>query len=262
MSVFTASYPIHTYEADAYGRAPFPAIFRFLQDIAAEHAIKIGYGLDDLKENANMWVLSRFLYRAHRTPRWQEVLEIETWPSGTERLFALRDYTLRGSTGEEVAIATSSWVVIDIEKRTPVRIERVAERMEMIVDRHLFDRSPAKLHAYDLSTVRLSTTATFADMDLNGHVNSTRYVEWMFNGLPEGFLEAGNVLSEIEINFNGESHAGDELEVFTDRAPTSTHQGEPESTEFHHSVTKKLDGSIVCRARSMWSRDLMATPTS
>ncbi|HUX22133.1 MAG TPA: acyl-ACP thioesterase domain-containing protein [Spirochaetia bacterium] len=256
MSVFTASYPIHTYEADANGRAPFAAIFRFLQDIAAQHAVKIGYGLDDLKENAHMWVLSRFLYRAHRIPRWQEVLEIETWPSGTQRLFALRDWIIRNSSGEEVAIATSSWVVVDIEKRTPVRIERVAERLEMIVDRHLFDRSPTKLPTYDLSGLSLSTTATFADMDLNAHVNSTRYVEWMFNTLPDRFLEAGNVLREIEINFNGESRAGDELGIFTERGPTPTHHLEPESVEFHHSVIKKIDGSIVCRARSLWNRVL------
>lgn len=254
MPVFTASYPIHTYEADANGRAPFAVIFRFLQDITAVHAITIGYGLDDLKANANMWVLSRFLYRAQRVPEWQDVLEIETWPSGTDRLFALRDWIIRNGKGEEVATATSSWVVIDIEKRTPIRIERIADRMDVIVDRHLFDRSPAKLPAYDLANARLETTATFADMDLNGHVNSTRYVEWMFNGLPSGFLEEGNALREIEINFNGESRAGDELEVFTDLGPTPTHRQEPEDVEFHHSVIRRIDRSIVCRARSLWGR--------
>lgn len=68
MPTFNLTYPIHTYEADANGRAPFGAIFRFLQDIAAVHAIKIGYGLDDLRENANMWVLSLSLSRQEDSP--------------------------------------------------------------------------------------------------------------------------------------------------------------------------------------------------
>lgn len=143
--------------------------------------------------------------------------------------------------------------MIDIEKRTPVRIERVAERMDMIVDRRLFDRNPVKLPAHDLTEARFETTATFADMDLNGHVNSTRYVEWMFEGLPEGFREAGNELAEIEINFNGESHAADELSIFTERESTTTHRAKPNRIEFNHSVVKKSDDSIVCRARSLWS---------
>ncbi len=256
MAVYTARYPIHTYESDLRGRAHFASLFRFLQDTAATHAIEVGYGLDDMKEQASLWVLSRFLYRAYRTPLWQEELEIETWPSGTERLFALRDWILRDKERRQVGVATSSWVVIDFEKRTPVRIERVAERMDMIVDRRVLDRNPEKLPVYDLPEVRFSTTATFADMDLNVHVNAACYVEWMFEGLPAGFREEGNELAEVEINFNGESHSGDEILIYTERAPTTAHPSPPDSVEFHHSAVRSADDSIVCRARSVWAPSL------
>ena len=256
MAGYSARYPIHTYESDLRGRAHFASIFRFLQDSAAAHAIEIGYGLDDMKEQASLWVLSRFLYRARRTPRWQEELEIETWPSGTERLFALRDWIIRDAEGKQVGVATSSWVVIDIERRTPVRIERIAERMDMIEDRRVLDRNPEKLPVYDLPEVRFSTTATFADTDLNVHVNATRYVEWMFEGLPAGFREEGNELAEIEINFNGESRSGDEILIYTEQESTTAHPASPNSVEFHHSALRSADDSIVCRARSVWAPSL------
>lgn len=244
MAVFTSIYPVHTYEVDPVGKATFPAIFGFLQDSVAEHATKIGYGLDDLRENANMWVLSRFLYRSKRVPLWRETLRIDTWPSGTERIFALRDWLVTNEAGEEIGIGTSSWVVVDIEKRTPVRVERIADRMDMIVDRHLFDRSAAKVAPFEHGDPSFRAKASFADMDLNEHVNSTRYVEWMFEGLPSGFREQGNELVEIEINFNGESLPGDELLVFTQRETG-------ENLGFLHGVTKS-DGTVVCRARTQW----------
>lgn len=269
MAVFTGDYPIHTYETDPNGRATFAAIFRFLQDAAAAHAQRIGYGLDDMKENATLWVLSRFLYRARRTPRWQEVLRIGTWPSGTESVFALRDWTVNDERGGEVGIATSCWVVIDIEKRSPIRIERVAERMDMITDRHLFDRSAAKVPAFELGEPRYRVRASFSDMDLNNHVNATRYVEWMFEALPEGVRESGGELVEIEVNFNGESRAGDELAIFTvensSKSTLPTDRGdnpdvtnaaipkESSSREFLHCAVKEANGAVVCRARSLWS---------
>lgn len=258
MATYTAYYPIHTYEADVAGKVTFAAIFRFLQDIAALHAGKIGYGLEDLKENESLWVLSRFLYRGVRTPLWQETLEIETWPTGTDRIFALRDWLIRDESGKEVARATSSWVVIDIVKRTPVRVERVAGRTDVIVDRHLFERTAAKLPSCEQGEPTFRTRANFADMDLNRHVNATRYVEWMFEGLPEGLRESGGELAEIEINFNGESRAGDELAVHTRDQPSSSTETEPEligendtrEEVFLQSVTK--GGEVVCRARSRW----------
>lgn len=241
MAVYSATYPIHTYEADPSGRATFAAIFRFLQDIAAEHAAATGYGLDDLKESSNLWVLSRFLYRAYRTPQWRERLQVDTWPSGTESIFALRDWEVTDERGRRVAEATSSWVVIDSVRRTPVRIERVANRGDMVTGRRLFDRSPAKIEAIDQGEASYETRALYADMDLNGHVNSTRYLEWIFEGLPPAFREGDRVLEEIEVNFSGEGRAGDEIAVYT--LPQS-------ADSFLHSVVKKDDDRVLCRART------------
>ena len=93
----------------------------------------------------------------------------------------------------------------------------------------------------------------FADMDLNRHVNATRYVEWMFEGLPGGFREGGGELEEIEINFSGESHAGDEIAVSTlALEPHDGPAGEAARAQFLHGVSKIADGSVVCRARSAW----------
>lgn len=244
MAVHTASYPIHTYEADANGNATFAAIFRFLQDAAATHAMNAGYGLGDLMENASLWVLSRFLYRCGRTPKWPETLLVETWPTGTEGVFALRDWLVSDEERKTVATATSGWVVIDVEKRTPVRVERVVKRMDVVVDRHLFERNAAKVPLLEGEAPLYRTRATFTDMDLNHHVNATRYVEWMLEGLPDGFRESGNELSEIEINFNGECRSGDELVVLARESGTAG--------EFLHSVAKVGDGTVVCRARSVW----------
>ena len=48
-------------------------------------------------------------------------MTLETWPSGIDRLFAIRDF--RMVAGEEVLLrATSEWMVIDVNRRRPVRL--------------------------------------------------------------------------------------------------------------------------------------------
>ena len=91
---WTDQYLITSYEVDSRGKAPVTSILRFLQETAYIHAFKLGWGYEQLQENKTFWVLSRMLIKMKRYPAWREKINIRTWGTGVEGLFAYRDFRI------------------------------------------------------------------------------------------------------------------------------------------------------------------------
>ncbi len=250
MAIFSADYAIHTYEADSRGAAQPTALFRFLLDAASAHADSLGFGYQDMRERRYAWMLSRFLLRVDRYPRWRETLTVRTWPSGTERLFALRDFDVRDGEGAEIARATSSWIAIDTERRAPERIERLELDPAHFVERRVFDRSADRVPALSVAELRLAAFARYGDIDLNRHVTSARYLQWCIDCLPpetSGLRE----LREFEANFLAEGREGDSLSVEASAEKPLDRDG---AERYLHRVVRTEDGAELLRARTIWER--------
>ena len=56
---FEKEYRIHVYETGPDGKLNLYSLFNYMQDIASDHAIKLGFGRDDLMRDNRFWVLSR-----------------------------------------------------------------------------------------------------------------------------------------------------------------------------------------------------------
>jgi medium-chain acyl-[acyl-carrier-protein] hydrolase len=89
---FEKEYTVHVYETGPDGRLNIYSLFNYMQDIASENAIMLGFGRDDLLKNNHFWVLSRMYAEITEWPRWEEKIIVKTWPNGTDKLFAMRNY--------------------------------------------------------------------------------------------------------------------------------------------------------------------------
>jgi medium-chain acyl-[acyl-carrier-protein] hydrolase len=78
-------------------------------------------------------------------------------------------------------------------------------------------------------------------MDLNHHVNSSRYIQWMVDSFGREFLERHDI-TKAEINYLDEAMPGDE--VFTGCEKSSD-----KPLVFLANVTRKSGNKEVCRAR-------------
>ena len=78
-----------------------------------------------MKEN-RFWVLSRIVADIYLWPEWEETIIVRTWPRGTDKLFALRDYEVFYPDGRHIASGSSSWLIVD---RTSKRIQRPDEML-------------------------------------------------------------------------------------------------------------------------------------
>ena len=92
---FEKEYRIHVYETGPDSKLTLSAMFNYMQDIASDHAVKLGFGRDDLLKEKRFWVLSRIYAEFHLWPVWGDKILITTWPNGTDKFFALRNYEVR-----------------------------------------------------------------------------------------------------------------------------------------------------------------------
>src|SRR5919197_2736291 len=120
MECLTGRFPIHSYAVDAFGTLALPALAGYLQEVAGRHADALGCGVEALRAFGLAWVLSRQRIEASAPVRLGDELEVVTWPSGVERLLVHREFLVtRG--GAEVARASTAWLVLDLDRRRPVR---------------------------------------------------------------------------------------------------------------------------------------------
>ena len=131
--------------------------------------------------------LSRILRINHTTVRQylNKLVKEGFLSSKKEGLFALRDFEAFDEKERRVALATSSWMMIDFKERRPVRLpEFLADYENHMRGRAIddpFDRLPElqEVHAEKSFQVRLS------DLDMNQHVNSTIYLDWALEAVPD-----------------------------------------------------------------------------
>jgi len=106
---------------DRSDRLSLGAAFGFFQEAAISHAAVLGVGRDAMTESGQAWVLSRLSVFIEKRPQYGETVTIRSWPRGPEKLLCLRDYDILDASGNALIRGRSGWLVLDVEKRRPLR---------------------------------------------------------------------------------------------------------------------------------------------
>jgi medium-chain acyl-[acyl-carrier-protein] hydrolase len=243
-NVWQETYQIRSYEVDCHHRLSVLAIFNFMQEAASRHAEALGVSIQQLLAENYTWLLSRLKIKIASFPGWQDRINIRTWPSGAQRLFALRDFELQDKDNQAVAAAVSAWLVLDVEKRRPVRIGPFVERLRPLEGDHILPDTLDKLPGLAFRTHEKKFVVRHRDLDINQHVNNASFVEWLVESIPIGILNT-SVLAELEINFRAEA-------FYEDHILAACHPQDSTHTEFHHSLVRQQDNQELARARTVW----------
>lgn len=241
---YISHYLVHTYEVDASGRLRPVALLNYLQDIAGDHAAALGFSVARMQRRQVTWVLCRYHLRIDRYPRLGEEIEVRTWPSSRQHLFALRDFEVCDRLGVPLVSATSSWALIGLESRRPVRL---AEHLSdyPLVDRRALEDSFSPLPLPAQVDLELPFRVRYGDLDLNGHVNNTVYADWALETVP-GEIARHWLPESIEIGFRGEAFYGDRVLVRTQTLERG------DRAVFLHQLVSDKDGRELTRLRSVW----------
>ena len=234
---------IESFDVDTLGRLRPQTLFAYLLNSAWNHVKGANYGHDELSARNLMWVLIKVQIVIKRLPKWGEQIAIETWGKRRVRLYALRDFAIASGTGEKLVSATSSWMILDRTSGRPQRFDQRTDSFPWQPGKDEIETNLEKVQELNKGKELARFRVLFSDIDVNRHVNSAKYLQWMIDSHSYEYLEATEAGS-IELSFLSEALPKDEVTVLS------------EGTEDQElcSVRRTGDGKELCRARFEWRR--------
>ena len=247
-SNYKKEFEVHYYEINKYQEATPVAIINYLEETAIAHSEFVGYRLERLKKDGYGWVLNRWSINIEKYPLWGEKILVETWPSRFEKFYANREFKIFNGNGIEIGRASSLWIFMNTEKRRPTRIPySLAEAYKINGEIEIVPFSK-EFEKVEHSSYEKGFKVRRSDIDTNNHVNNTKYVEWLLEGIPDEVYNNYN-LSCIEIIYKKETYHGSSVYV-----NCSDKYEKYDIIEFDHSIFD-YDRSIeLASAKTRWCR--------
>lgn len=240
-SIFFDSHRLKATDTDANKRVKIPYLINYMQEAAWKNATELGFSTYDMLKNGITWVLNRMYIEFHELPVYPQTLKVETWPSDLDKFFTYRDFRVFDEQNKMMVQATSNWLVLDINTRKLIAVPDQIKNAKFSVDRNGMEKIKGKCSYDENRTTNESTTrVSWFDLDVNKHVNNTKYFQWMLDSLSLDILENENIKS-IDITFKAEVGYGEEV-VSKSYAL--------DSSSYAHQIKSKSSGKVLVLGRS------------
>lgn len=227
------------FHVDFNGELTMGVLGNHLLNCAGFHATDRGFGMATLNEENYTWVLSRLAIELDEMPCQYEEFSIQTWVENVYRLFTDRNFAIMNKDGKTIGYARSVWAMISLNTRKPTDLLALhgGSIVDYITDKPCPIEKPSRIKV-SATEPSATLTAKYNDIDINGHVNSIRYIEHILDLFPLELYQKKRI-SRFEMAYVTESYYGDELSFF---------QEEVGGSEYHVEV-KKNGNDVVCRAK-------------
>ncbi len=205
-------YLVKTCSADVSGLWRFSDILVQLQELAGKQCQLLGCGrLDLIREHGLVWVLTRTEIRVRRMPSLGEKVKIATWAAPMRRMIFPRYFTVTDGDEKTVLDCATQWVLCGVEDR---RMKNAPEIGAMIPTP---DREPAFTRFSSPPLIENGKRVFYAeprysDLDANGHVNNTRYADWLCDALGIDMMKKKRI-AVFTVDYRHEVLPGDRLEM-------------------------------------------------
>lgn len=193
---------------DLTARWRLSAALRAMQEAGGGQCETIGLGYTDLYSRGLAWVLSRARVVMDEYPIYDRPLSVTTWPTAPRHGFFPRQFTFEAD-GRVLGRATSIYVLMDLNTRKIAPASRLPVEVPVASAPAVLP-FPANIADVDAETRSVAYTPVYQDIDMNGHVNNTRYADWLCDMFPcERYRRAE--LHDVLIHYNMEARPGEEL---------------------------------------------------
>ena len=243
---------VEPFHVDFTGRIFMGVLGNHLLNAAGNHSQRRGWGIGALNETSHTWVLSRLSIEMTRMPRQFQHCTVRTWVESVMRLFTNRNFAILDRDGQPMGYARSVWAMIDLGTRLPCDLLSLydGDILNYVVDQE-DNVCPIEGHGrFRFRDARLVRTIDtyYSDVDINGHINSIKYIEHILDLFGNENFEHG--IRRFEIAYKAESHMGDRLSFFVqDNADAGG-----TDVEIRKNVTDANPGDVVCQARVIFNK--------
>jgi len=189
-------------EAACTNEIKIRALLNRLQDAASLAVADREGSPSELIRKGYAWVLLKYeLEVVGQLPGMDEAIVIETRHAPNDGFHTLRVFRVfeEFNEAETLILAKTSWVLIDLAARRPVRAsQRLPEIFTDVADDPPIDPNFASIPRFSGPALKDSPLlreaefpVRFHDLDANGHVNNAAYFEWVYEATPMDLLSWG-----------------------------------------------------------------------
>jgi medium-chain acyl-[acyl-carrier-protein] hydrolase len=212
-SFFEKSKLVNAYDVDLNNKLKLNTLFNFLQDVASSHADSLSLGFNDLILHDLGWVLSWAKVKIEKYPEFGETIKIRTWPKCRYKLFSMRDFFIYNSSGNILFRVSTAWLLINVKTKRITDIKNLPQQIYYQPDQYAINEYPEKINSEKGKQFLFNKKIRYSDLDINQHVNNTRYIELVLDCYSSE-QHKNNYLKSLMVSFNAESFYDDELEIW------------------------------------------------
>jgi Acyl-ACP thioesterase len=241
--MYEKTFNVPYYGLDPRGNVKTGLLLQFFQEAAALDATNRNIGVFNLQQQDMTWVLRRYRVRLYAHPGMEE-LKVRTWYEPRRNLLSVRVFELRDAADKIIGDAWSSWIVVDLVRNRPVRLDRalppeyyestaptgpvIEEAIEMVGDHCDLERS---------------FRTRWRELDMNGHTNHTVYFDWAMETMPDEIIR-DYVPSELDAEYLASAQRENVI--------TRTRKLAESPPRFAHSIKIAKTGAEVARIATTW----------
>ena len=190
---------IRSYQTDQFAKVSITSLFNYMLEAAWAHAQVMEWGYDDLKSNNMFWVLSRIYFEVESYPTWQDEITLKTWSSGTDGMYAYREFALENAAGGVFLRGSTAWLILDLGTKKIFKLRDYLDTFPRLKD-EVACRKPKRVKPLEHFDNLSFQPVLFSELDVNRHFNSVKSLERVLDGFGIGFLNEFEPAT-LEINY-------------------------------------------------------------
>ncbi len=202
---FEREYWLRTSDFDRYGRLQPASILDLFQDAAGGHAAVLGIGGNVMIEKQLMWVLTKVRYQVLAPAHMFQKVKVQTWPLTPSRIGFQREYCIRDEQDGILVKGSSQWVLMHAQKRSFMPVKDVYPMDLEFSTEQMFEGKIQRIRDFEPQGEAFALQPGFSDLDINGHVNNTKYANYVLNALRPAAEEA---IVSLQIDYHRELQEG------------------------------------------------------
>lgn len=210
---YTNETKVKTFDCDVRNRMKVSAVMRYMQQVAGDHLISLGYPGDVMKAKDFAFLLSKMCIKIHRIPNFGEELILGTAPTSTKGVRFIRELVIDSKEGDRLVSAISYWPLVQPSTRKVLRPKEFGDGLPFQEDLLSDQIEDTPFPKEELtSEPKYIENVGYSEIDVNHHVNNTVYADFICDALPYELMTEADIDSFV-IGFQNEAVINDKIAV-------------------------------------------------
>jgi medium-chain acyl-[acyl-carrier-protein] hydrolase len=177
---YSAEYAAPFYESDVFGNMKISNALGVALQISGAQSIELGRSDAWVWENFNLfWAVIEYDIEVTRLPKFNEIITITTEATSYNKFFCYRRFEFLDAKGQILLTIMTTWVLMD---KTSRKVSRVIDDIVAPYESEMISKiaRPHKFAKFmdEEILAKKCYMARFSDLDMNGHVNNSKYYDW------------------------------------------------------------------------------------